>query len=65
MVNYFKVEAFWCFNNYLEKIKEDFLEEGMVKKIGRFVEIFKQVLATLFTFKVTTDPFRGTLIKVI
>ncbi|XP_060567879.1 TBC1 domain family member 15-like isoform X2 [Ruditapes philippinarum] len=28
-----EVEAFWCFNNYLEKIKEDFLEVGMINKI--------------------------------
>ncbi|XP_045161678.2 TBC1 domain family member 15-like [Mercenaria mercenaria] len=28
-----EVEAFWCFHNYLDKIKNDFLEEGMIKKI--------------------------------
>ncbi|XP_052283885.1 TBC1 domain family member 15-like isoform X2 [Dreissena polymorpha] len=28
-----EVEAYWCFHNYLEKIKTDFLEEGMVGKI--------------------------------
>ncbi|KAL4221329.1 hypothetical protein ACF0H5_019590 [Mactra antiquata] len=35
-----EVEAFWCFNNYLEKIKNDFLEEGMIKKI----ELVRQLL---------------------
>ncbi|XP_050398750.1 uncharacterized protein LOC126816353 isoform X2 [Patella vulgata] len=28
-----EVESFWCFKSYMEKIKDDFMEEGMVKKI--------------------------------
>ncbi|XP_052820705.1 TBC1 domain family member 15-like [Mya arenaria] len=28
-----EVEAYWCFHNYLEKIKIDFQEEGMINKI--------------------------------
>jgi hypothetical protein len=30
-----EVEAYWCFNEYMEKIKLEFLEEGMVEKVGR------------------------------
>lgn len=29
-----EVEAYWCFTNYLEKITNEFLEHGMLKKLG-------------------------------
>ena len=29
----YQVEAYWCFHNYLEKIQNDFTEEGMMKKL--------------------------------
>ncbi|ESO90957.1 hypothetical protein LOTGIDRAFT_122298, partial [Lottia gigantea] len=38
-----EVETFWCFYHYMEKIKEDFMEVGMVKKI----ELVKMLLGEI------------------
>ena len=32
-----EAEAYWCLKNYLDHIQEDFLEKGMMRKIGKLI----------------------------
>ena len=32
----FQVETYWCFSIYMSKIQQDFTEDGMVRKIGKY-----------------------------
>lgn len=29
-------QAYWCFANYMETVKSDFLDDGMLHKISKF-----------------------------
>jgi len=31
-----EAEAYWCFVNYMETVKRDFLDDGMLDKISKF-----------------------------
>ncbi|KAJ8028807.1 TBC1 domain family member 15 [Holothuria leucospilota] len=43
-----EVEAYWCFTNYLEKIKMEFLEHGMLKKLESVQKLLKEIDPFLF-----------------
>lgn len=32
-----EAQAYWCFTNYMETVKRDFLDDGMLDKISKFV----------------------------
>ena len=31
-----EAEAYWCFTNYMATVKGDFLDDGMLNKIGTY-----------------------------
>ncbi|PIK61193.1 putative TBC1 domain family member 17 [Apostichopus japonicus] len=38
-----EVEAYWCFTNYLEKITNEFLEHGMLKKLESVQKLLQEI----------------------
>ena len=42
-----ETEAYWCFTLYLEKVVDDFLETGMIKKLGRKIRNIQSTLLIL------------------
>ncbi|XP_033725984.1 TBC1 domain family member 15-like isoform X2 [Pecten maximus] len=38
-----EVEAYWCFRNYLDRIQEEFTEEGMMKKIDLVAMLLREM----------------------
>lgn len=42
-----EVEAYWCFRNYLDRIQDEFTEEGMMKKIDLVVMLLREMDAEL------------------
>ncbi|XP_074661336.1 TBC1 domain family member 15-like [Tubulanus polymorphus] len=50
-----EVEAYWCFNNYLDKIQSEFLEEGMVRKLELLQQLLKDLDEDLYNYLVQTE----------
>lgn len=50
-----EVEAYWCFQNYLEKIESEFLEEGMLKKIDLVKKLLLEMDEELYQHLVDHD----------
>ncbi|XP_071489030.1 TBC1 domain family member 15-like [Diadema antillarum] len=50
-----ETEAYWCFTLYLEKVVDDFLETGMIKKLESLKKLLEEVDQPLLTHLTMCD----------
>lgn len=46
-----EVDAYWCFANYMERIENDFDENGMVEKMILVQQLLKELEPNLYRYQ--------------